>query len=65
MYQTHAIVFWQTIKEAKFPGNFKCGNPGNPPDKPKDREVEFSEKEVLREEVEIYVQPDHGCIEAC
>jgi hypothetical protein len=27
---------------------------GNPPDKPKDREVEFSKKEVLREEVEIY-----------
>jgi hypothetical protein len=27
---------------------------GNPPDKPKSREVEFSKKEVLREEVEIY-----------
>ena len=27
---------------------------GNPPDKPKVREVEFSKKEVLREEVEIY-----------
>lgn len=27
---------------------------GNPPDKPKAREVEFSKKEVLREEVEIY-----------
>jgi hypothetical protein len=38
---------------------------GNPPAKPKDREVEFSKKEVLREEVEIYRQPDHGCIEAC
>ncbi len=38
---------------------------GNPPDKPKYREVEFSEKEILREEVEIYGQPDHGCIEAC
>ena len=38
---------------------------GNPPDKPKDREVEFSNKEVLREEVEIYRQPDHGCLEAC
>jgi hypothetical protein len=38
---------------------------GNPPDKPKYRKVEFSEKEVLREEVEIYGQPDHGCIEAC
>jgi hypothetical protein len=38
---------------------------GNPPDKPKDREVEFSKKEVLREEVEIYRQPNHGCLEAC
>ena len=38
---------------------------GNPPDKPKSREVEFSKKEVLREEVKIYRQPDHGCIEAC
>ena len=38
---------------------------GNPPDKPKTREVEFSKKEVLREEVKIYRQPDHGCIEAC
>ncbi len=28
--------------------------PGNPPEKPKDREVEFSKKEVLREEVKIY-----------
>lgn len=37
---------------------------GNPPDKPKTREVEFSKKEVLREEVEIYRQPDHGCLEA-
>jgi hypothetical protein len=38
---------------------------GNPPDKPMAREVEFSMKEVLREEVKIYRQPDHGCIEAC
>ncbi|RFO94651.1 hypothetical protein DIC66_22340 [Rhodoferax lacus] len=38
---------------------------GNPPDKPKVREVEFSKKEVLREEVKIYRQPDHGCLEAC
>ena len=38
---------------------------GNPPDKPKAPEVEFSMKEVLREEVEIYRQPDHGCLEAC
>ena len=38
---------------------------GNPPVKPKSREVEFSKKEVLREEVKIYRQPDHGCIEAC
>jgi len=38
---------------------------GNPPDKPKDREVEFSNKEVLREEVEIYRQPNHGCLETC
>jgi hypothetical protein len=38
---------------------------GNPPDKPKVREVEFSKKEVLREEVKIYRQPDHGCPEAC
>jgi hypothetical protein len=38
---------------------------GNPPDKPKAREVEFSKKEVLREEVEIYRQPNHGCLEAC
>jgi hypothetical protein len=38
---------------------------GNPPDKPKVREVEFSKKEFLREEVKIYRQPDHGCIEAC
>jgi hypothetical protein len=38
---------------------------GNPPGKPKVREVEFSKKEVLREEVKIYRQPDHGCIEAC
>jgi hypothetical protein len=26
---------------------------GNPPDKPKSREVEFSEKEVLHEEIQI------------
>ena len=38
---------------------------GNPPDKPKAPEVEFSMKEVLREEVEIYGQPDHGCLETC
>jgi len=38
---------------------------GNPPDRPKVREVEFSKKEVLREEVKIYRQPDHGCLEAC
>jgi hypothetical protein len=38
---------------------------GNPPDKPKAREVEFSKKEVLREEVKIYRRPDHGCPEAC
>ncbi|MDP1936670.1 MAG: hypothetical protein Q8K91_05640 [Hylemonella sp.] len=38
---------------------------GNPPDKPMAPEVEFSKKEVLREEVEIYRQPDHGCLEAC
>lgn len=37
----------------------------NPPDKPKVRKVEFSMKEVLREEIEIYGQPDHGCVEAC
>ena len=37
---------------------------GNPPEKPKFPEVEFSKKEVLREEVEIYRQPDHGCLEA-
>ena len=34
---------------------------GNPPDKPKDRDVEFFKKEVLREEVEIYGEPDHCC----
>jgi hypothetical protein len=34
---------------------------GNPPDRPKAREVEFSTKEFLREEVKIYRQPDHGC----
>jgi hypothetical protein len=33
---------------------------GNPPDKPKAREVEFSNKEVLREEVKIYRQTNHG-----
>jgi hypothetical protein len=38
---------------------------GNPPDKPKTPEVEFSKKEVLREEIEIYRQPNHGCLEAC
>jgi hypothetical protein len=38
---------------------------GNPPDRPKAPEVEFSKKEVLHEEVEIYRQPDHGCIETC
>ena len=38
---------------------------GNPPNKPKVPEVEFSKKEVLREEVKIYGQPNHGCFEAC
>lgn len=38
---------------------------GNPPDKPKVPEVEFSKKEVLHEEIEIYGQPDHGCTQAC
>ena len=33
---------------------------GNPPDNPKAREVEFSKKEFLHEEVKIYRQPDHG-----
>jgi hypothetical protein len=41
------------------------GTYGNPPDRPKAPEVEFSKKEVLHEEVEIYRQPDHGCIETC
>ena len=34
---------------------------GNPPNRPKAPEVEFSTKEFLREEVKIYRQPDHGC----
>jgi hypothetical protein len=38
---------------------------GNPPAKPMTPEVEFSKKEVLREEVKIYRQPNHGCPEAC
>jgi hypothetical protein len=38
---------------------------GNPPENPKTAEVEFSKKEVLREEVEIYRQPNHGCLETC
>jgi hypothetical protein len=38
---------------------------GNPPERPEVREVEFSKKEVLREEVKIYGQPNHGCVEAC
>jgi len=33
---------------------FKPTTTGNPPDKPKAREVEFSKKEVLHEEVEVY-----------
>jgi hypothetical protein len=37
---------------------------GNPSDKPKTGEVDFSKKEVLSEKVEIYRQSDHGCIEA-
>ena len=37
--------------------------PSNPPVKSRPSEVEFSKKEVLREEVEIYRQPDHGCSE--
>ena len=42
----------------RFFGAFKSGNP---PDNPKAREVEFSKKEFLHEEVKIYRQPDHGC----
>jgi hypothetical protein len=38
---------------------------GNPPVNPKAPEVEFSKKEVLREEIKIYRQPNHGCIKAC
>ncbi|MFM2049765.1 MAG: hypothetical protein RL682_256, partial [Pseudomonadota bacterium] len=38
---------------------------GNPPDKPKAPEVEFFKKEVLREEVKIYRQPNHGGLKAC
>lgn len=38
---------------------------GDPPKEPKAREVEFSKKEVLREEVELYRQPDHGWLKAC
>jgi len=38
--------------------------PGNPPDRPKAPEVEFSTKEFLHEEVKIYRQPDHGCAQA-
>ena len=34
---------------------------GNPPNRPKAPEVEFSTKEFLHEEVKIYRQPDHGC----
>lgn len=37
----------------------------NPHDKPRCREVEFSENEVPYEEDDYYRQPDHGCIEAC
>ena len=38
---------------------------GNVPDGPKVPEVEFSTKEILREEVKIYRQPDHGCAQTC
>jgi len=44
---------------------FSDASTGNPPNRPKAREVEFSKKEVLREEVKIYRQPDHGCVKAC
>ena len=37
---------------------------GNPPDKPKASEVEFSQKEVLHEAIKIYGQPDHGGAQA-
>jgi hypothetical protein len=45
------------LETQKVPGESSrgmIGSIGNPPDKPKVREVEFSKKEVLREEVKIY-----------
>ena len=38
----------------------KAAYNGNPPEKAKNKKIEFSKKEVLREEVEIYRQPNHG-----
>jgi hypothetical protein len=58
-------LVWSFISESQNPHDFVAFSKGNPPDKPKSREVEFSKKEVLREEVKIYRQPDHGCPEAC
>lgn len=55
-------LFWGALQFVEFENTEVSGNP---PDKSKFREVEFSKKEVLREEVEIYRQPDHGCLEAC
>ena len=58
---------YQLLERGRTSGARKVADmkAGNPPDKPKGREVEFSKKEVLREEVEIYRQPNHGCLEAC
>lgn len=69
--EQRALAQQTTLRGTFVPLTFGAGEAfqfdwsGNPPDKPKVREVEFSKKEVLREEVEIYRQPDHGCLEAC
>jgi hypothetical chaperone protein len=61
----HLIHQAYTRKAMHFAKELWTDYTGNPPDRPKAPEVEFSKKEVLHEEVEIYRQPDHGCIETC
>jgi hypothetical protein len=69
------VSYWQSFIDKKrwdnmdfrsfsLATNRKLDKYGNPPAIPMTSEVEFSKKEVLREEVKIYRQPNHGCSEA-
>ena len=54
IHQKNDRLRMELVPSPKFGMPEELASLGNPPDKPKAREVEFSKKEDLREEVEIY-----------